>query len=103
MEEYNKDNEIYKIEELNTRRKLSEEGKALKHCVFSYIEDCMKHSSIILGLRKKVNEGFVPWVSFETNGGFILQAYGYKNRDITENEKEIITEWAKMNDVVWEL
>lgn len=41
----------YLIQELTSSQQLNEEGQAMKHCVASYVEDCLTGQSIILSVR----------------------------------------------------
>ena len=69
-----------------------EEGKVLSHCVGGYAERHVNRKTTILFMRL-ANEPEKRLVTIEVKGDTICQNYGYKDRRVTEKEKEFIEKW----------
>ena len=69
-----------------------EEGKVLSHCVGGYAERHVNGKTTILFMRL-AKEPEKRLVTIEVKGDTICQNYGYKDRCVTEKEKEFIEKW----------
>lgn len=69
-----------------------EEGKVLSHCVGGYAERHVNGKTTILFMRL-AKEPEKRLVTIEVKGDTICQNYGYKDRRVTEKEKEFIEKW----------
>lgn len=69
-----------------------EEGKVLSHCVGGYAERHVNGKTTILFMRL-AKEPEKRLVTIEVKGDTIRQNYGYKDRRVTEKEKEFIEKW----------
>lgn len=69
-----------------------EEGKVLSHCVGGYAERHVNGKTTILFMRL-ANDPEKRLVTIEVKGDTICQNYGYKDRRVTEKEKEFIEKW----------
>ena len=85
------------LEELTESRKLSEEGKAMKHCVGSYAFYCAKGRSAIFSLRKYSGGILLDiMATIEVNISLqrIVQAKAKMNKPINEEAKRYMEAWA---------
>ncbi|MGC4100438.1 PcfJ domain-containing protein [Ferruginibacter sp.] len=92
--------EVIVLEELTESRKLSEEGKAMKHCVGSYTFYCAKGRSAIFSLRKYSGGVLLDiMATIEVNLQLqkIVQAKAKMNRPISDEAKKYMDLWA-MNE-----
>lgn len=92
-----KRSEVVVLEELTASRKLSEEGKAMKHCVGSYAFYCAKGKSAIFSLRKYSGGVLLDiMATIEVNLSLqrIVQAKAKMNKPINEEAKKYIEVWA---------
>lgn len=69
-----------------------EEGKVLSHCVGGYAERHVNGKTTILFMRL-AKEPEKRLVTIEVKGDTICQNYGYKDRRVSEKEKEFIEKW----------
>jgi len=81
----------YKMIELCNGKELLEEGRALNHCVYSYVKSCSSGSCRIFSLR--VN-GFGSQLTIEVRGNNVVQVRGKGNRRATDEEVKILLNWA---------
>lgn len=101
--------EEYKMLEMKTKEysiisptamdDLIKEGNELSHCVASYVGSIIDGSCNIYFLRK-TDDLDLPHATIEVRGGRVRQARGYANRQLTKDEREFITAWAKKKDLV---
>ncbi len=92
-----KKSEVVVMEELTESRKLSEEGKAMKHCVGSYAFYCAKGRSAIFSLRKYSGGILLDiMATIEVNISLqkIVQAKAKMNKPINEEAKKYMEVWA---------
>lgn len=92
-----KKSEVVVLEELTESRKLSEEGKAMKHCVGSYAFYCAKGKSAIFSLRKYSGGILLDiMATIEVNLSLqrIVQAKAKMNKPINEEAKKYMELWA---------
>jgi hypothetical protein len=76
------------------------EGKALRHCVGSYIQSVVRGECKILFLRKK-DELEKPFVTIEISGGNIRQARGYGNSAPIYDAKMALQDYAKSKKLLY--
>jgi hypothetical protein len=92
-----KKSEVIVLEELTESRKLTEEGKSMKHCVGSYAFYCAKGKSAIFSLRK-YSGGLLMDImaTIEVNLSLqrVVQAKAKMNRPISEEAKKYMEAWA---------
>lgn len=78
---------------------LIREGNELSHCVASYVGAITSGSCNIYFLRKTSNLDN-PYATIEVRGGRVRQCRGYANRQLTKEEREFVSAWAKKKDLV---
>lgn len=76
---------------------INEEGRALAHCVGSYVEDVLNKKTVILFVRQKENIS-KPFYTLEYQRGKVQQCRGYKNQKMTDDVKAFVEEWEKWLD-----
>lgn len=86
----------HRIVQLTTYKELCDEGSTLKHCVSTYVEDCMAGRSSIWSLRRYASpEDFASLVTIALDpNGAIVEALGNRNAYPKEEELKIIRQWA---------
>ena len=82
-----------------TMDELIKEGNELSHCVASYVGAIIDGNCNIYFLRK-TDDLDSPYATVEVRGGRVRQARGYANRQLTKEEREFITTWAKKKELV---
>ena len=70
------------------------EGRALHHCVGSYIDRVAEGSCLIVFVRR-VEEPKKPYVTVEVRDGKIAQIHGDHNSDPTEEVKKFVDLWSR--------
>lgn len=70
------------------------EGNAQSHCVASYAPKVAKGTTVIMFLRKN-DDLDKPLVTVELQGDKIVQARGFANRSVDDEEKEALQLYAK--------
>ena len=73
---------------------LVDEGKALHHCVGSYIDKVAEGRCLIVFVRR-VEEPKKPYVTVEVRDGKIAQIHGDNNSDPTEEVKKFVDLWSR--------
>ena len=73
---------------------LVDEGKALHHCVGSYIDKVTEGRCLIVFVRR-VEEPKKPYVTVEVRDGKIAQIHGDHNSDPTEEVKKFVDLWSR--------
>ena len=101
---FNFENNEYFCKQLKSGKALDKEGKALKHCVYTYANRCLDGNLSIWSLRKlskknKPKKIITIEVEFDT----IVQARGSHNRLPSKNELAIIKDWAERLDFKMDL
>jgi len=92
--------ELVVLEELTESRRLTEEGKQMKHCVGSYAFYCAKGKSAIFSLRKYSGGLLLDiMATIEVNLSLqrIVQAKAKMNKPISDEAKKYMEAWA-MNE-----
>ena len=75
-------------------RRLVAEGRALHHCVGSYIDRVAEGRCLIVFVRR-VEEPKKPYVTVEVRDGKIAQIHGDHNSDPTEEVKKFVDLWSR--------
>ena len=91
------------IRELITSAELLAEGRALKHCVYSYARSCASRRCSIWTLEVQTERSKDKLVTIEIDNQSreIRQVRGYKNRYAVEDETRIIAMWAEKAHLVF--
>ena len=85
----------YLFKEITTGHDLYTESKEMKHCVFSYIENCLNGWSSIWSMQKLVNGVFVRQLTIEIVDTEILQISGMRNSEHTFEQIDVIEKWTE--------
>jgi hypothetical protein len=86
---------VYHIYQLLTQIELSQEGKAMNHCVSSYAKSCANGNCSIWSLRYNDSVSNTHrMVTIELKGESIVQIRGKYNRKAEDKEMYIIQKWA---------
>lgn len=85
------DNVNYSFEEIHTGKRLLEESKEMKHCVFSYIDLCLSSGVTIFSMQKKEKK----CLTIEVKNKKVVQVRGFKNRLPLKQEHFIVNKWVK--------
>ena len=90
------DGRSWTVRELLDGDGLAEEGKAMQHCVASYVGRCLKGASTIWSLGLEGDEGRERLVTIEVNpqNREVLQAKARCNEAPDEAARIILSEWA---------
>jgi hypothetical protein len=85
------------IHELLTSPELYLEGRALRHCVFTYAPKCRRGETTIWSLRLRTNQQEKRMATIEVNPrkGEIIQTRAKANSYAGERSQEIIRRWAQ--------
>ena len=101
----------FELHSINTRLELLTEGSEMKHCVFSYLNQCMSGESIILSARENGTGNRIATIeikpeqsrAYDSDSPIRLelqQCYGYRNSsgEKVDAVKSAIEEWiARVN------
>jgi hypothetical protein len=82
----------YKMVELCNGAQLLEEGRAMNHCVFSYVGSCKSGVCRIFSLRDFTTKSTA--LTIEVRGNIITQVRGKGNRSMTSEEKTVVSDWT---------
>lgn len=74
------------------------EGASLSHCVGSYINKIINEGVQILFMRH-TSDPDTPLITLDIRNGFLYQAAGFGNRDLSSWEADFIKEWAKAKHI----
>lgn len=86
----------YRILQLTTYKDLCIEGARLRHCVATYVEDCVEGWCSIWSLRLNVEEEEKSLVTIEVDTeGNIKQALGKHNSNPKPEHISVIRKWAE--------
>ena len=97
--------ELWQISEVLTAKALSEEGRRMGHCVYSYAWRIDKGDTSIWSVQMEDGQGETGrWhmVTLEVRNDLrrVVQARGRFNRAMTPQEMRIIRRWAGLNGLV---
>ncbi len=86
------------IRQLRTQRDLIAESDDLRHCVASYHWSCEKGRCTIWNLSSQDGDGTTRRQTIEVNqANEIVQCRGLANRDPSQEELGIVSNWAQLN------
>lgn len=93
---------IRTVRELITSNDLLAEGRALKHCVYSYARSCASGRCSIwtLELESSLHKDKLLTIEVDNQSREIRQVRGYKNRYADDEEMRIIAMWAEKQRLV---
>lgn len=86
------------ITEILSSKELAEEGRALRHCVYSYAHSISIGKTAIWSLKKNGERKITIEVS--TIHSSIVQSRGFSNRFPEVQERELIRRWAMNNSLI---
>lgn len=89
----------YIIEEITDGKRLQQESKALKHCVYSYAVSCYNGNTHIFSLSKLNKEKKKPFVTIEVRKNQIVQMAGVCNSYPSTDIVAIVGKWAMENNI----
>lgn len=104
------ENKQYTITEILSAEELYQEGKELSHCVLSYIETIFATEPELTLTHRLTHRNTTIWslkengkrlITIELSFKFLQQCRGYKNRLISEFEKNIIEMWMQDNKIFY--
>ncbi len=81
---------------------LVHEGRIMKHCVGSYLEECEEGKTTIWSLQCKTQFGRRHMLTIEVlpKSRVISEALGFENRPAKANEIAILKSWAEQQDLI---
>ena len=85
----------YTFEEITTGKALAEESDVMKHCVFSYLSDCLARYSSIWSMKKAEGHEFKHYLTIEVVDQEVVQVSGKRNAKPKPGDMRVITEWAE--------
>ncbi len=87
---------VWTIAELLTSRDLRLEGKAMRHCVATYLKDCLRGTSSIWSLKLENRRGThrVLTIELDPQRRLICQIRGRCNRLCSAAERGLVGRWA---------
>jgi hypothetical protein len=87
---------VWTITEILTSRELFLEGQAMRHCVVSYKEDCIRRQASIWSMQVETQRGRLRALTIEVDipSRTICQVRGKCNRQPGANELAIVERWA---------
>ncbi len=94
---YNDEQFVFK--QIDNGKDLYKESKALKHCVFSYIRDCINGYTSIWSMQKVTKRETQRILTIEIYNNEIVQVSGKHNRPITTDEEILLKRFAEFNEL----
>ena len=91
------------IRELCTSQELLTEGRAMRHCVSTYVDRCMKSQASIWSMQVETKRGGqrrVLTIEVDANTRRVRQARRKCNDAPNDTEKAIMTRWAVREGLV---
>ena len=81
-------------------KELKAEGTKMKHCVLSYTHECSRGATYIFSVKQHGNRMITLEVRPRGNGVLIItQARGRFNRTMHNDERRIVSMWARENNI----
>lgn len=103
-EDFSRENEhkqviTWRMKQIKSSKELAAEGNIMHHCVFSYKSNCIagKHSIWSLSTVSPLGEEKKRVTIQLSKEGNILQARGFANRAVKNDEHYIIRQWSNKN------
>ncbi len=93
---------IFTITEVLSSYELAREGREMRHCVATYVGECVAGRASIWSLRMESKEGMRRLLTIEIDprAGRMRQARRKCNARAGEKERALVTEWAAREGVV---
>lgn len=87
---------VWRVRELLNGAALTEEGRAMRHCVASYARSCAEGASSIWALEREGGAGVEKRLTVEVSNAsrLVVQARGELNRRPSPEETEVLRRWA---------
>lgn len=85
----------FSIKEMIKGEELFRESKELKHCVFSYVENCAKGYTSVWSMKKEIKGEYKSFITIEVEKQEIIQVAGKHNRELTLDELIVVELWAE--------
>ena len=89
--------DIWEVKEILNSKVLNDEGRAMRHCVYSYGYSISRGYCSIWSLM--LNDEKMVTLEVRNEARRIVQARGKFNRSTTSQESVIISDWARENDL----
>jgi hypothetical protein len=88
---------VWTITEILTSRALFLEGQAMRHCVATYKEDCIRRQVSIWSMQVETQRGRQRALTIEVDipKRTVCQVRGKCNRLPSANERAIVERWAE--------
>lgn len=93
------DNEKYLFRELINGNDLFIESKIMKHCVFTYVQNCQFGRSEIWSMMKEVNGIFENYLTIELRKDCVVQVRGKHNASANLRDMNIIHKWNEQRKI----
>lgn len=91
----NEKRKVWQLVEITNAADLYDEGKNMRHCVYSYLSSCISGKCSIFSLRLFD----ISMVTIEVRDGRAVQIRGQSNKRPGDKELAIINEWAKKESI----
>jgi hypothetical protein len=87
---------VWTITEILTSRALFLEGQAMRHCVATYQEDCVRRQVSIWSMQVETQRGRQRALTIEVDNPkrMVCQVRGKCNRLPSANERALVERWA---------
>ncbi len=95
--EYNNEQFIFK--QIDNGKDLYKESEVLKHCVFSYIRDCIDGYTSIWSMQKIKDNTNERLLTIEIKDNEIVQVSGEYNRTVTSEEQILLNRFIEFNNL----
>ncbi len=91
----------WSIRELLTERELRVEGARMKHCVVTYVEDCVEGRSTIwsMQLERRGQPRRVLTIEVDPKRRRVVQASGHCNAGPTTVQRKVLQQWAAVRSI----
>lgn len=84
----------WRMEEITTAERLREEGKTMRHCIFTYLQSCTSGTTAVLSLR--ADDQPVLTVAVNPRLRALGEVRGVCNRCPSPAESSVVRRWAAM-------
>lgn len=85
----------YLVEEITNGKDLHNEGMEMHHCVYSYLNNCVKGRTRIFSLKSVVSGACNRLLTIEVVKSKVVQVKGRYNRMATMTENIILSKWKR--------
>lgn len=99
--EEDKSETTYHFVELTTSKALAEEGRVMRHCVYTYVDKCYNGRSCIISIQttNSIQEGIKRHGTIEIVNGCVVQFRGKANSTPSNFINKIATAYFKSKDI----